>query len=55
MTELNEKTKLIVKCIDFYINYITSSGEKCPSISEMREIVKLDDIKLSITSPKENK
>lgn len=49
---MNEKTILILKCIDFYIETVTEQGKKCPSIEQMKEIVKLDDIKNSLTKDK---
>ena len=52
---MSEKTTLIVKCIDFYINKITDNQSVCPSIDEMREIVKLEDIKESLNTPKSDK
>jgi hypothetical protein len=52
MPEVSEKTKLIIKCIEFYIDSITQNGSVCPSIEQMREIVKLDEIKTSLISPK---
>lgn len=55
MFEISDKTKLIVKCIEYYINSLTDSGNKCPSIEGMKEIVKLDEIKNSLTTPKDNK
>jgi len=39
-----ETTRLIIKCIQFYIDYVTNDGTKCPSVDEMKEIVKLDDV-----------
>lgn len=39
-----QTTDLIIKCIQFYIDCITVNGSKCPSMDEMRELVKLDDI-----------
>lgn len=52
MAEISEKTQLILKCIDFYINHLTDEGKKCPAIEEMKEIVKLDEVKTSLTAPK---
>ncbi len=37
-------TELIIKCINFYISSITEEGKRCPTIEQMREIIKLDDI-----------
>ena len=42
-----ENTKLILKCIKFYIDNITENGKtciKCPTIDQMREIIQIDDI-----------
>ena len=39
-----DTTQLIVKCVQFYIDAITQKGSKCPTVDEMREIIKLDDI-----------
>lgn len=44
----NETRTLILKCVDFYINSITDTGTKCPTVEHMREIVKLEDIKASL-------
>lgn len=52
---MSEKTRLLIKCVDFYIDTLTQNGAKCPTIEEMREIVKLDEIKTSLASPKESK
>lgn len=52
MEQLSEKTQLILKCVDFYINTLTDGGSKCPTIEQMKEIVKLDDIKTSLSAPK---
>lgn len=49
---MNDKTSLIIKCIDFYINTITENNTICPSIEQMKEIVKLDDIKNSLNKDK---
>ena len=43
-----ENSKLIVKCIKFYIASVTENGKKCPTVDEMREIVQLDDILKSL-------
>ncbi len=52
MSQTSEKSQLIVKCIDFYVNSLTENESKCPSVDEMREIVKLDDIKTSLSQSK---
>lgn len=49
---MNDKTTLIIKCVDFYINSITENNSKCPSIEQMKEIIKLDEIKTSLTKDK---
>jgi hypothetical protein len=49
---MNDKTTLIIKCIDFYISSITENNTKCPTIEQMKEIVKLDEIKGSLTKDK---
>ena len=55
MAELTEKQKLIIKCLDFYVSTLTDGNTKCPTIEQMREIVKIDEIKTSIAAPKEAK
>lgn len=55
MAELTEKQKLIIKCLDFYVSTLTDGNTKCPTIDQMREIVKIDEIKTSLTTPKEAK
>ena len=45
-----ETTELIKKCIKHYIDSVTEGGTKCPSIEEMKEIIKLDDIINSISN-----
>ena len=52
MAEQTEKQRLIIKCIDYYIFGLTDGGKKCPTIEEMKEIVKLDEIRTSLTAPK---
>jgi len=44
----NENRTLILKCVDFYVNALTESGSKCPTVEQMREIVKLEDIKATL-------
>ena len=50
---MNDKTLLIIKCIDLYINSVTENNTKCPTIEQMKEIVKLDEIKNSLSKSKD--
>lgn len=45
-----DTTLLIIKCIKFYMDNITAAGTKCPTVDQMREIIKLDDILKNLTS-----
>ena len=49
---MNDKTTLIIKCLDFYIDSVTENNTKCPTIEQMKEIVKIDEIKTSLTKDK---
>lgn len=45
-----DTTVLIIKCIKFYIDNMTAAGTKCPTVDQMREIIKLDDILKNLTA-----